>query len=331
MFCAAAPGFTAAPARADGADLAPPGAVPWEAGTGPAGQIVGRAIDRTAPIHALGGQDVRLAIIERGASAERHVTTDGLGRFAFTGLPVGGIRVFVVSTEHGGVRYQSDRIVLTPSSPTRSVVLVAYEPAPDRSALRVALVFGVVDAARGGVRVSVIQQWLNPTDRTAVTTASDPLAVPLPPGAEAVTWIAGWEHPHVAGGRIEDAVPVLPGTRQVAFAYGLAARRTSLTIPWDFPTGAGDVEILIAQGVRAAADGLRPIGIVTEAGRSYERWSGGPIRPGGHVTVRLSGIRAEQDAWPAAVAGGFAAVLAAGLWRAFRRPRAGTPPGIPAG
>ncbi len=303
-------------------------AAPWEAGAEPAGQIVGRVVDRTAPAHALGGQDVRLAIVERGTSAERRVTTDALGRFAFTGLPVGGIRVFVVSTEHGGVRYQSGRIVLTPSSPVRSVVLVAYEPAPNRSALRIPLVFGVIDVTRGGIRVSVIQQWLNPTDRTAVTTASDPLVVPLPPGAEAVTWLSGWADPHVVGGRIEDAVSVLPGSRQVAFAYGLATRRPRLTIPWTFPEGAGDVELLIARGVRITADGLRPIGIVTEPGRSYERWSGGPIPPGGQVMVRLDGIPTAQEAWPGVVAGGLAAVLAAGLAFALRRPRAGAPAGI---
>jgi hypothetical protein len=287
------------------------------------GQIVGRVIDRTAPVHALAGIQVRLSIIERGITAERRAaTTDALGRFAFTGLPVGGIRVFVVSIEHGGVTYQSSRIVLTPQTPVRSVALTAYESAPNRSALRVGLVFGVVEIARGGVRVSVIQQWLNPTDRTAVTTAQDPLAVSLPPAAEGVTPLSGWRDPHVSGGRIEDAVPVLPGSFQVAFAYGLAAGRSALVIPWNLPEGAQDVEILVArQGERIAAEGLREIATVTEAGREYARWSGGPVPRGGGVSVRLDGIPSDQDVWPGVVAAALAAVLTGGLVLALRRAR----------
>jgi len=286
------------------------------------GQIAGRVVDRTAPAHALARQAVRLEIVERGASSERHALTDAQGRFAFAGLPVGGLRVFLVGTVVGGVPYQSGRIVLTPSGPTAAVILVVYDPARDRSGMQVALVFGVVDVARGGLRVSVIQRFQNPTDRTVVTSAQAPLVFPLPAGAEAVTFIGGWHDPRVTDGRIEDAIPILPGALQVAYAYGLEARGRTLAVPWSFPDGAGDVEILVAdQGLGVAGDGLRRAGVVTEGGRRYQRWSGGPVPPGGRITVHLSGIPAAQDAWPGALAAALACVLAGGLALALRRPR----------
>ncbi len=302
----------------------------WVAGAAPSspaggkatGQILGRVVDRTAPAHALAGQVVRLAIVERGASSERRAVSDAQGRFAFTGLPVGGIRVFLLSTEYGGVRYESGRIVLTPSEPTRSVALVAYDPASDRSAVRVALVFGVVDIARGGIRVSVLQRLQNATDRTAVGTARDPLMFPLPRAAAGVTFLGGWRDPHVVDGRIEDAIPVLPGRLQVAYAYGLDARGRALTVPWSFPDGAADVEILVADaGVRIVADGLHLAGTVAEAGRRYQRWSGGPMPRGGQAAVRLDGIPAAQDAWTEGVAAALAVVLGSGLLLALRYPR----------
>ncbi len=312
--------FLAAAAAARPAAAAPDGGAETAA-PGP-GQIVGRVIDRTAPVHALPGQVVRLAIIERGASSERRAVTDAQGRFSFTGLPVGGIRVFLAGTEYGGVGYESDRIVLTPSAPARSVVLLAYEPARSRSAAQVPLVFGVVEVARGGVRVSVIQRFQNPTDRTVVATARAPLVFPLPGGAEAVSFTGGWRDPRVVDGRIEDAIPILPGALQVAYAFGLEARGRTLTVPWRFPDGAGDVEILVAdRGVGVTGDGLRPAGIVTEAGRRYQRWSGGPVPRGGRVSIRLAGVPTAQDAWPGLVAGALALVLGGGLALALRRPR----------
>jgi len=306
-----------------------PGAT-WAAGAAPSspaggegtGQILGRAIDRTPPAHALAGQAVHLAIVERGASSERRAASDAQGRFAFTGLPVGGIRVFLLSTEYGGVRYESERIVLTPSEPTRSVLLVTYDPASDRSAVRVALVFGVVEIARGGIRVSVIQRLQNATARTAVATVNDPLRFPLPRAAAGVTFLEGWRDPHVVDGRIEDAIPVLPGRLQVAYAYGLEAHGRALTVPWSFPDGAADVEILVADaGVRIAADGLHLAGAVTEAGRRYQRWSGGPMSRGGQAAVRLDGIPGAEDAWTGGVAAALAVVLGSGLLLALRYPR----------
>lgn len=286
------------------------------------GQIRGRVIDRTAPAHPLAGQVVRLAIVERGSSAERRAASDARGRFAFTGLPVGGIRVFLLRTDYRGVPYESDRIALTASEPARAVDLAVYDPAPDRSAVRVPLVFGVVEIAPGGVRVSVIERYENPTDRAIPATGQDPLTVPLPAGAEAVTPLAGWRDPRVAGGRIADALPILPGTLQVAYTYRLPARR-ELRVPWRLPDGAQDVEVLVAPGAGVAGEGLRRAGTVTEAGRRYQRWSGGPVRPGGQVAVRLRGVPPAEGAWPGAVAAALALVLGGGLAHALRRESAG--------
>ncbi len=286
------------------------------------GEIAGRVIDRTAPAHALPGRVVRLEIVERGSSAERRAVTDARGRFAFTGLPVGGIRVFLLATEYRGVPYESGQIVLTTEAPARSVDLTVYEPAPDRSAARLALVFGVIDVARGGIRVSTIQRYENATDRAVPAGERDPLTVPLPRGAEAVSPLAGWRDPRVADGRITDVLPLLPGVTQVAYAYALEARAAA-RVPWRLPDGAGDVEVLVADaGVRVAGDGLRFVGTVTEAGHRYQRWSGGPVPRGGEVSLRLEGVPAGQDAWPAAVAGGLAIVLGGGLAHALRTRRA---------
>ncbi len=277
-------------------------------------------IDRTAPSHPLAHQDVSLAIIERAATSERRVTSDAEGRFAFADLPVGGIRVFVLATEYRGVQYESDRIQLPPDAPARSVDLVVYERARDRVAIRATVAFAVVDIAPGGIHVGAIQRFENPTDRTALPTGADPLVFPLPSGAQAVTFLAGWRDPRVVDGTITDAIPLLPGPLQVAYAFGVEARRRDLSFQWRFPYGASDVEILVEDaGIRVRAESLHLAGTVAGPRGRYARWSGGPVPPGGQVEVRLAGLPAARSVLPTAVGAALAVALGSGLLWALRR------------
>lgn len=285
------------------------------------GWIQGRIIDGTRPRHPVARHPVRLTMIERGASSAQNAVTDERGVVRFTGLPVGGIRVFVLSTDYRGVRYTSDRIVLADTTPARPVDLVVYEPSRDRSEVRAPVAFAAVDVATGAVRVSVIHRFLNPTDRAVVGSPKTPWTFPLPPGAESVSYLAGWQHPETAGGRITDVFPLLPGTSQVAYSYQLVTRTSGLALPWSLPYGAADVEMLVPDGVGVAAEGLRGQGTIAgPRGRRYQRWSGGPIAPGGGVVLRLRGVPRGADAWPGAVAAGLALTLGAGLVAALRRP-----------
>lgn len=279
-------------------------------------------MDRTAPQHPVSGQVVQLAVVERAATSEHRSVSNAQGRFAFTGLPLGGIRVFMLSTEYGGVHYGSDRIVLTPDSPVRSLDLVVYERARDRAGVRATVAFAVVDIAPGGIRVSAIQRFENPTDRTVVPTPEDPLVFALPPRAEAVTFLAGWHAPRLADGKLTDTIPVLPGPLQVAYAFGIEARGPDLTLPWRLPYGASDVEILIQDvGVRVHGEGLHAAGTVAGPHGRYLRWSGGPVPSGAQVAVHLEGVPVSQRALPALVVAALAVALGGGLVWALRRPR----------
>jgi hypothetical protein len=114
-------------------------------------------------------------------------------------------------------------------------------------------------------------------------------------------------------------MPILPGATQVAYGYGLPGHGR-VVVPWRLPGGAGDVEILVADtGVRVSGEGLRAVGTVTQAGRRFERWSGGPVPPGGSVALVLDGVPRSGDAWPGALAGALALLLGGALSRAATR------------
>jgi hypothetical protein len=278
-------------------------------------------IDRTAPPHPLARQVVSLEIVERAARSERRTLSDAHGNFAFIGLPLGGIRVFILATEYQGVRYESDRVTLALDSPARSQDLVVYDGARGRAGLRATVAFAVVDIGRGGIRVSVIQRFENPTDRTLVPTGDDPLVFPLPRGAEAVAFLAGWRAPRLTEGQITDTIPLRPGTQQVAYAFDVEARTQDVTFPWKLPYGAADVEILVQDvGVRPRAESLHPAGTVAGPRGRYLRWSGGPVAPGSEVAISLEGVPVAQHILLAVVIAALAVALGSGLVWALRRP-----------
>lgn len=290
----------------------------------PSGRIHGRVLDRTAPSHAVSGQTVHLTIVERGASSDQEATSGPSGAFEFTGLPVGGIRVFLLSTQYRGVRYVSDRIVLPPQAPDRAVELAVYEPSSSRQAVRGTLALAVVDVAKGAVRVSVVQGFQNPTDRTVAFSSEDPMVFPLPAEAEHVQPLAGWRDPRAGNGRITDTFPLLPGSTQVAYAYELRTGGSRLRLPWLLPYGASDLQVLVPEtGVSFAAAGLRAGGTVAGPRARYARWSGLSVSPGAEVVMNFRGLPASRDPWPAAVAAGLAAALFGSLALTLRRPRPG--------
>jgi hypothetical protein len=106
----------------------------------------------------------------------------------------------------------------------RDVQLPVFEPTEARLAVHGTVAFAVVEPLQRGFRVSIIQRLQNATQRTVVVTSEDPLVFPLPEvsppplGPELVEFVGGWRDPQVTHGTITDAIPVLPGTMDVAYA-----------------------------------------------------------------------------------------------------------------
>ena len=310
--------------------------LPESTATNMTGEIRGTVLDQTPPAHPVAEQRVRLEIVERGSTATRDTTTDPRGRFSFPRLPLGGIRAFLVQVQYGGIPY-TVRAVLTPAVPVRAVQLSVFEPTNDRSTVRGTLAFAVVEPGRGTLRVSVIQRLENATDRAVVVTSEDPLVFPLPlvspipRGPQPVEFVGGWHDPQITHGAIADTIPVLPGTMQVAYSVGFAPRSRTATLSWVLPYGATDVEVLVEdRGIRVFDAPLRANGTVTERGRRYTRWSGGPVRPGGTVSARLDGVPVlSEDHWAEIAAGILALVLACGLAAGLCRRSAPAQPEVP--
>jgi hypothetical protein len=302
--------------------------VPPPAGTGTAagmtGEIRGTVVDHTTPSHPVGGQLVRLEITEPGFNSTRTTTTDRQGRYAFPGLPVGGTRVFLVQVHYGGVPY-SVRVALTPAARVHEVPLAVFAATNDRTVVSGTIALVVLESLHDALRLSVVQRFNNATDRAVAATDQDPLVVPLPqlsPAPRAsvpVEFIDGWRAPRVLDGTITDALPLLPGATEVAYAFGVEPGTRATSVLWEFPHGATDVEILADPGLKLSGAAVRARGVIDEHGRRYARWSAGPLPREGAVSFRIEGLPVRAEGRPEIVAAVFGLVLAAGLAMALRR------------
>jgi len=294
------------------------------------GEIRGNVVDQTAPAHPVAGQPVRLEIVEPTANSTRITTTDAQGRFAFTGLPVGGPRVFLVQVDYGGIPYTA-KVALSAAAPVRDVPMSVFVTNTDRTAVHGTVVFAVFELIHDVLRVSVVEQLENATDQTVAVTNEDPMVFPLPlispaprraPSAS-VEFVGGWREPRVNDNTITDTIPVLPGITEVAYAFGVEARTRTATLQWKFPYGATEINFLVDPNLRVSAPGLQADGIVTERGRRYARWSGGSVSAGEAVDVRLDGLPVPTPRWLEIALGVLALALASGLilvLRLRRRP-----------
>lgn len=186
--------------------------------------------------------------------------------------------------------------------------------------------FMVIEPAGRALRVNVVQQLSVVPDHVILGTERDRLALPLPEmsprpvRSQPVDFVAGWRSPRVSNGVITDAVPALFTAGELAYAVVLQPRSSTAALRWTLPYGATQVVLLVPDhAILASGAGLRGGDVVTERGRRYVRWSGGPIAPGGTFAIRLEGLPAADSRWPEAVAGFLGIALACGLIAALRR------------
>lgn len=188
--------------------------------------------------------------------------------------------------------------------------VVRAAAAPDRVALRVALMVVAIDVNRGYVRVSEVLNLENPTNETF----QGDVALPVPDGARYITYHDGFVRPRLDGSRILDRLTVRPGAYRVAVAYSVAGSG-------DIPLSRSTVMPIERLAVFAAAPAqirssqLDPLSPVTNHGQTYARAAGRAIPPG-LLTLTVAGVPGVRS-WPAPAAAGFLAVLLAiGLARA---------------
>jgi hypothetical protein len=288
------------------------------------------------------------AVGAAGAASEREATTDGSGRFRFTGLGDAG-SVYELAIGHQGVTYRSG--ALRPGDVRGPVELRVYDATdrdPGLRGDRVVLIIGAVDAWRQELTVHQLMTLTNPSAQTyAPGPAGGMMGLArfaLPPGARDLTPTVGLraEALVVVDGGFATLSAVLPGAQEYGFSYRLPYEPGTSALLLALPYGAAQVRVLApTDGPDLGGAQLAPADGVTLDGTPFRAWAAGDVAPGGRLTVRLRDLPARPlwvaalraIARPWAAGAGFAGILLLVLgWTLRGRPagrRAAPPARLP--
>jgi hypothetical protein len=199
------------------------------------------------------------------------------------------------------------------------VVLLAALPAgpvraqtgePEAS---IGLLLIAVDVQRDHLRISEALRVVNTSSHPEVD-----LVITLPPGAAYPTYHRGLRAPVTIPGGFRDRLPPARGVQEVIYSYALPAGRAE-TIARTFPLRVRRLEIVVrGRGVELGASRGRALEALIVGRDSLPRWEIRDVAAGDAIAFTLRGLPASRPWLPAAGAGSFAVLLAAGLVAAVR-------------
>lgn len=262
------------------------------------GKILGNLVNGTAGGPAAGGQALTLTITASD-NTTRSVSgvSDSDGRFEFGGLATDPSYQYRISATYRGVDYSSPQLAFA-GEPVFNATVKVYETTTDFSAISVTAQHMVIYPQTGALEVAEYQVYANNSDRTFIgskpVTAdgnNETLRIPLPAGAVHFEVDAGLvEGSYVQDDTgISDTVPLLPGTREIAYFYFLTSDTDAYILQHQFNYPTASFNLLVAgQEITVASTDLVRQSPVDMGGTVFQYFNGTGLEAGEMVSFNLS-------------------------------------------
>ena len=217
----------------------------------PTGTISGRIVNGTPDGPLPTGLSVQLGEMV-GTILRPVATASGAddGGFTFQDVPADPTKIYVVAAEYAGVTYESGPLQFADAQAEATTEVRVYETTEAKNAVSIEFQHMIVepDSASGRLIISETVRVANSGDRTYVGQepkhegmASGVVKFTLPEGAHGLELYNGITQDDVVAdefGGFFDTRPLPPGSREVAFGYGLPYQGDSAAFRrvLDYPT-----------------------------------------------------------------------------------------------
>jgi hypothetical protein len=285
----------------------------------------------------LAGAWVVLHRISRGEGRPIDSTrTDARGRFTLAIARPDSAAVYLASSSYAGIAYFSAAIPGSRHAPATLGPLLVYDTSSTGPAVQLARrLVTIAKRKRDGARdVLELVELENPSGQTRIApdTLRPTWAGALPAGAIQFQVGQGDISPHAVTRRGDSVAvfgPIPPGeTKQLSYAYVLAADRRAVNVPIDQATR--EVDLLLEDTTAAVtAAPLEILGVEDIGGRRFARYRMRTVPPAAHLTITLPLAQWQPQSFVPIVAAVAALVLAVAFALAVRRrppPLAPPPP-----
>lgn len=220
--------------------------------------VTGKVLNGTADAAAPGGLEITLHAVNAAFEEETFKTTANEdGTFVFDDVTIYNDRVYVATTNYGGVTFASPMIAGEPEKGALDLAVTVYEMSSDPAAVQMDSLTSQITVE--GERLYVVQLV------TLVNTGSSAYqgaAIPLPEGAQAELIGEGRYTVSEDGRAVIDSRPVVPNmphTLHIAYSYPYSGEtRINQALPYDAPNG---YEVIIAsKGIEVSGPNMFALG-----------------------------------------------------------------------
>ncbi|HET7290077.1 MAG TPA: c-type cytochrome [Thermodesulfobacteriota bacterium] len=270
--------------------------------TGKGGTITGKVVDKTND-KAVSGAALRLtSFMGDKETGSADSTTEEDGSFTFESLPWD--RSYMVTVEHNGAEYSTDKLVFYPDEDVKTLDLPVYDPTDSSAGISIAEAHMIVQVVEDGLSVADLSAFDNKGDKMYVGGAEladgkkETLKFSVPKDAANLNFIHGLTPEGVVRTEtgFSDTASVPPGPKRVVFAYTMPLGSGSGTLEKtiEYPT-ASFLLLVSKTNDQVTVDGLDGGDSVKIENEDFIRWSGENLQPGHRITVKFVNPGALKD------------------------------------
>jgi len=270
-----------------------------EAGSG---IIEGQVVNGTAGGGSVTDQEITLKTYLNGTEVDSTTTkTDAEGRFVFDGLSTEPGYSYEVSLFFQEAEYYGEWLSFDEGETTKSVQVTVYDSTTSDEAIKVAMSHMIIYVGQGTLLVKEYFLFTNESSLTYIgskeVTAEgnnrETLRFSLPKEATELQITLGLMECCIYGSEegFTDSMPVLPGTREVAYSYKVNYNSGTYTFSQDvnYPTTRYDF-LFQGEGIEVTGDQLAAGEPMDIDGTRFNHLSGSDFAPGDIVVAQLSGL-----------------------------------------
>ena len=268
--------------------------------TGTGGTITGKVIDKSNETEVAGAKVKLTSFMGDKETGSTDSETGKDGSYKFSALPWD--RSYMVTVEHGGAEYSTDKLVFYPDEDVKTLELPVYEPTDSSEGISITQAHMIVQITEEGLSIADLSEFDVKGNKMYVGGAEladgkkETLKFSLPKDAANLNFIQGLtpEGAVRTAAGLSDTASVPPGSKSVVFAYTvpLNSGGGSIEKTIEYPTGSY-LLLVTKTKEQVTVDGLDGGDVVTIEKQEFVRWAGENLAPGHKITVKF----VNPEAW----------------------------------
>jgi hypothetical protein len=263
------------------------------------GEIEGQVFNKTQNNYVSEQEVILTTYLNDAEIGTRTVRTDAGGKFVFQELSTQPDYAYEAKVNFQDADYTSEKVDFKDGSTSKSVTITVYDSTTSTEAIRIETAHTIVYSGKDGLDIKTYAQVINDSNLTYIGAKQiapdkrETLVFPVPEGVKDLQYGLSFMECCVVPGEgiVSDTMPVLPGSKELVYAYTIPYKGDTYTLTqsFDYPTGEFDLLVRDAN-IKVASDKLAQVEPMTIEGQQFNRFYALSLVAGDALKIELSGL-----------------------------------------